>query len=753
MWFRVQIAAYVSLILGYGLVLLLAVRRRLGHGRAQRWLEVTLSLAGLWVLLLGALATFLSGTWRGFLWARAAHMGLVILAILTAEFAAAYVRRSGRRWPWLVLGSLPLLAAIVLDLFPVPLPASLFPGVSMAEQRAALAGLILLLAWAGFTGSAWWIGWTALSRATGSKHRNRVRYLLVALVCFAVGDSLVFIGGVPDVYVGLAARLLGFTLVTVALFRYDLPDVKRLAMTGLCYVLLSGFTALLYLAVLLALGTGFGVLASLPRLARLAPAFVLGLMVTAGVDVLLRPRLQHLLASSFLGQDYDVQKGLRVYSQQINLILDLERLADATLDWLQTTMGVQRLAFVLITPRSDEWLELEVTQAIDVPLPAPMTFHTDSRFMLHFRNMRCPLSQYDLDMLTWFQSMPPAEREWLRGLAIDLYVPVLVADKPEALLALGPKRGGRPYSSQDMEALMILAGQTGTALENARLMSDLRAVQDDLHHVGTQLAETNQQLKRLDQTKTDFITIASHELRTPLTQIYGYTDILTRLKADDLSDAQALRQFIEGITRGAARLKRVVDAMVDVSLIETGSLRIHPVTLPLGMVVQSAVETVQDAAQERCLTFVVDDLVDLPYIQADSARLEQALVSVLFNAVKFTPDGGTIAISGRHTSTPSQDSYVELQVQDSGIGIDPAERELIFEKFHRAEDLLHHSTDDVGFKGAGPGLGLSIVKGIVEAHGGRIWAESSGRDEERCPGSTFYIRLPVNGPRQEREHA
>jgi signal transduction histidine kinase len=307
---------------------------------------------------------------------------------------------------------------------------------------------------------------------------------------------------------------------------------------------------------------------------------------------------------------------------------------------------------------------------------------------------------------------------------------------------------GQPYSDDDLETLTILAGQTGTALENARLVDDLRDVQDDLRHLTSQLAETNRQLKRLDQTKTDFITIASHELRTPLTQIYGYSDVLKSLEGDELSDAQVVHRFIEGIARGATRLKQVVDAMVDMSLIETKALRLRPATVPVGVVVENAVESVLSAAGQRSLGWRVHDLSDLPCIEADGTRLEQVLVGLLTNAVKFTPDNGAIEISGRLASSSDQ-SYVELQIADTGIGVDPDHRDLIFEKFYRAENPLLHSTDETGFKGAGPGLGLAIAKGIVEAHGGLIWVESPGRNEKTCPGSTFHIQLPVNGPRLE----
>jgi signal transduction histidine kinase len=96
---------------------------------------------------------------------------------------------------------------------------------------------------------------------------------------------------------------------------------------------------------------------------------------------------------------------------------------------------------------------------------------------------------------------------------------------------------------------------------------------------------------------------------------------------------------------------------------------------------------------------------------------------------------------------------VEVLVSDKGIGIDPDQADLVFEKFYRPENPLLHSTDEVGFKGAGPGLGLAIAKGIVEAHGGSIWVESPGRDEKAFPGSTFHVRLPVRRPVEEQHYA
>ena len=742
------LAVYVGLGIGYLALLVLVVRRRNGRDAARQWLEANLALGLVWTLALSLLALLTGGNWWAWAWHRTAQIGLVVLALTTAEFSDAFAELPPLRLFRLGLVGLLALVGAALDILPPYLPLGDWTIPYLQWGYTELAALFWAMAWAASTLTAWWTALIALRRATGAKHRNRIRYLVTALTAFAIGDLLLWIGGVPDIYVGQGTRLFGFAVLAVAVLRYDLPDLRRSVLVVIRALLLVGLTAFLYLVALFFFGFLFGLIPGGAGLTVALPMLALALTVAAAVDVTLGPRLRRFLDRRIMGQDYDVQRALRRYSEQVSLILDLDRLADTTLDWLVTTMHARQAAFILLTSQDDNRIELRVLRTTNGDAPPPIVLGMNNRFILHFYKVGRPLSQYDLDMLTWFDTLLPAERQWLRDLAADLYIPIQVADWPAALLALGPKKSQQPYSEEDIETLMILAGQTATALENARLMGDLRTVKADLQRLNEELAETNRQLARLDQTKTDFIAIASHELRTPLTQIYGYSDILARLGTDELNNAQVIQEFIEGISRGAARLKDVVDAMVDVSLIETGALQISTALIPVRIVVENAIETVRQAAEQREIQIIVRDLADLPYIQADGARLEQVFVSLLSNAVKFTPNQGKIEISGRLTTQSSDRAYVEILVADTGIGVDPDQQELIFEKFYRAENPMLHSTNSTGFKGAGPGLGLAIARGIVEAHQGRLWVQSPGRDEKTCPGSIFHVLLPVTGPEE-----
>jgi signal transduction histidine kinase len=160
-------------------------------------------------------------------------------------------------------------------------------------------------------------------------------------------------------------------------------------------------------------------------------------------------------------------------------------------------------------------------------------------------------------------------------------------------------------------------------------------------------------------------------------------------------------------------------------------------------------EDLKGAMAERQLA-VEQELQDIPHIEADLDSLRKMFTELVGNAVKYTPDGGRITVSGRvlPTGAMPEDDSVEIVVSDTGIGIEPQIQELIFTKFYRTGPVATYSSSKTRFMGGGPGLGLSIAKGIAEAHGGIIWAESPGYDEKLCPGSKFHVILPLHQPQQ-----
>ncbi|HNT74742.1 MAG TPA: hybrid sensor histidine kinase/response regulator [Anaerolineae bacterium] len=311
------------------------------------------------------------------------------------------------------------------------------------------------------------------------------------------------------------------------------------------------------------------------------------------------------------------------------------------------------------------------------------------------------------------------------------FVPEILLSKVKIFLALYNQR----------QQLQTLVQQLNTAnVEITRFNQELeRRVQERT----AELERAYQSLELLDRNKSDFIQVISHELRTPLTLIQGYSQML--LRDAEKQEDKIHRQRAEGIVSGAQRLHEIVDGMLDIVKIDNRTLQLHfhPVSIPL--ILESLVTNLAKSLQERQLTLTVDPLLTLPTITADIEALTKMFNHLLFNAIKYTPDGGHIRISGQCLSL-SQEAveFVELIIADTGIGIAPEVQELIFTKFYHVGDVAFHSSGKTKFKGGGPGLGLAIVKGVVEAHGGRIWVNSPGYDEESCPGSEFHIVLPVS---------
>ncbi len=259
------------------------------------------------------------------------------------------------------------------------------------------------------------------------------------------------------------------------------------------------------------------------------------------------------------------------------------------------------------------------------------------------------------------------------------------------------------------------------------------------------LQRTNKVLAQLDRNKLEFIQVAAHELRTPLTVMKGYLNVM---KLDNaVRDNAGLMDMLDGIGKGTERLHEIVNTMLDVTRVDSDKLRIAPVPVPLKSVVNDIVHRLEDDAKGRRLTIVVDHSTETPYINADPTLVQKALYHIVVNAIKYTPDGGQISITTRPVTMPPDNlPAAEIEVKDTGIGLDAEHHELVFEKFYQVGAVEVHSSGRTAFKGGGPGLGLAIAKGVARAHGGRIWVESPGCDEKTFPGSTFYLQLPLNPP-------
>ena len=288
--------------------------------------------------------------------------------------------------------------------------------------------------------------------------------------------------------------------------------------------------------------------------------------------------------------------------------------------------------------------------------------------------------------------------------------------------------------------------QATVALENSRLYHEVTGISQMMERmISERVEELNKAyatLEKHDKNKAAFIQVAAHELRTPLTVIKGFLGILQMDEA--VKKSSMLSDAIDGVRRGTDRLHQIVNSMLDVVRLDNQVIVPHVESVSLGLILRLIYKDYVEDLAARHLTMTLDDSIKtVPPLLADSELLKKALDQVIVNAIKFTPDGGSIDISARVMEDPKRGKVAEIMVKDTGIGIDPEHHKVIFEKLYQLGEVQLHSSSRTNYKGGGAGLGLAIASGIVRALQGYIWVESTGKDEEKFPGSTFFIRLPL----------
>jgi two-component system, OmpR family, phosphate regulon sensor histidine kinase PhoR len=243
----------------------------------------------------------------------------------------------------------------------------------------------------------------------------------------------------------------------------------------------------------------------------------------------------------------------------------------------------------------------------------------------------------------------------------------------------------------------------------------------DQHTSGSLLlAQDLTRIRRLETVRRDFVSNLSHELRTPLASLKALAETL---QEGALEDPPAARRFVDQIQIEVDALTQMVNELLELSKIESGRFSLERSPVTASDLLESAVQRMQVQAERANIALRVDCGYDLPKVLVDSQRLEQVLINLIHNAVKFTRPGGEVTLCAE--SIPGE---VRFAVRDTGVGIPTDEVSRIFERFYRV---------DKSRTGRGTGLGLSIAKHIVEAHGGKIWAEST-----EGQGSIFYFTVP-----------
>ncbi|MGB7340573.1 MAG: ATP-binding protein [Phototrophicaceae bacterium] len=570
--------------------------------------------------------------------------------------------------------------------------------------------------------------------------------LLISIIVIATGSLIFSVIGLIGLYLGMIVTAYGVRNYRVGDVRETVLSIARtLSVITLSWALI--FATLYFLtSSQLASDLLTGDANQDTLLIALFALIIAGLLVPA------RHVIRLIFGQVMPQKRPNLAKATAQYSQLVARAATVEDVVIATTQTINRVIGVRRSALILInnTVRVKDSVELIVLEdGSSLTSPTAVGYlHEKSPIYYTLAEQSTPLGQYDIDYAPIFANTAPQERQFFSDMKLSVFVPISADNRLIGLLASGAKINDTPYSRADIETISVIGQQVGTALRSARLIDDLQHLNDSMRVLNKRLEGAKVELEKLDNIKTDFITIASHELRTPLAQIRGYTDILDSLnQANALKEGQA-DQLVGNLRKSTERMEELISAMLDVSQIDVNSMDLRFIRTSPETIIKMALEPLRDPAEERNIEVIRHSAKDLPNIEADLQRMVQAVRNIVLNAIKFTPDGGKIEISAvldpaKHET--GVDSIL-FKIADTGVGIDKKDIEFVFNKFYRAFDTQLHSTGIYKFMGAGPGLGLTIAKGIIEGHGGHIWAESDGHDMNNPRGTVFYVRLPVQPP-------
>jgi len=420
-------------------------------------------------------------------------------------------------------------------------------------------------------------------------------------------------------------------------------------------------------------------------------------------------RFERLTNRIFYQDAYDTQVLLDEFNQAIVSTIILDRLLERVADTIEKFIKPQSVSFVLRNPNNRSLKMVRETRLNKEQIERVDAYMHKS----HLQVVRVDTLEEDRGL-----------KHVLQQADISV-VAQMIIDKTAgrtAYIFLGYKKSGSSYSSQDVDALKIIANGLSIAVHNAMQFEEIgnfnATLQEKIDDATRKLRRTNEKLRKLDETKDDFISMASHQLRTPLTSVKGYVSMVLDGDAGKISPLQ--RKLLTQSFISSQRMVYLISDLLNVSRLKTGKFIIEPVVTNLADVIGEEVEQLVETAKGRNLELRYVKPDHFPLLLLDETKIRQVIMNFIDNAVYYTPSGGHITVY-----LEDKPKVIEFSVVDDGIGVSRHEQPHLFSKFFRAHNAKRARPD-------GTGLGLFMAKKVIIAQGGAIVFKSKeGR------GSTF----------------
>ena len=538
-------------------------------------------------------------------------------------------------------------------------------------------------------------------------------------------DTLPFTFGVELPYSRYSAYTLIMIMICygIAIMRHKLLDIELVLNRSTVYAVVSSAALVVYLLSLQILGEVFSAMSSRSETAL----SLFSILIVALLFAPMKHRIQKLIDKTFYQRRYSYRLTLLNLSEAISMMIRLDELDKTLLNQL------------------DEVLQPEFTAIL---------LGSDSTYQVHKQTgdeekLKETLRQINL------KSIKDKPIRTNKGI---LVIPLLRKSQPIGFILLGKKRSGKNYNAEDISLMKTLSHETAVAIENAMIYEKLRErvyfmedayerligafreshpeiptpknplsenidIISQLDIITEALIKSSEKLKELDELKSQFLSNVSHELRTPLASIKGYADNLLDGVVGELDEKQ--RKYMERISVNCDRLVRMITDLLTLSRIEAGKIEFKPTKVSLYSLISEVVFEFSPIAGKKAVSLTFDCPSNV-MLFADGDKLREIIINLLDNAIKYTPSSGKVLVYAQ-----DKEKDVDIAVEDTGIGISSEEVDKVFDRFHQVQ---HKEGSN------GVGIGLSIVKSLVELHNGRISVQS-----EIGKGSQFTVTLPKVG--------
>ncbi len=555
--------------------------------------------------------------------------------------------------------------------------------------------------------------------------RARNRILLYAYVFCFVG-ALAFLPAYkiaihPAVYI---VEIIGMLLFAYAILRYQFMDIGYIL--GRIFIYVSSIGSVLAIC--------FGLLNLNKYIPKPLPQdWLLGILFVVGLTIYQKffVFFEKIASKYFYYTFYSAQQVLMDTGKTLNRVLEMDKLAKAILQTIIDTIKIKD-AVIYLKSKNNKY---SVVGKAGFESSDLNSLVTDEFFTTYFEETFSPLSYERLpnlmikkDRFKW--SRLRILEKSMADNKVALCLPLILEKDIVGVIILGEKISRDHYSEQDEQLLSFLASQASLALVNASNYGQLKTFNERLETTvkkrTEELRDANEQLQKADRLKSEFVSIASHQLRSPLTVIKGYLSVI--LSGDYGQLADDVKKPLQVCYDANQRLINFINDLLDLNAIEEGKMNITFAPVKLQDIIDQILKHIEKHLKEKKVEIeFIPPKEGLPEIQADASKLEQVFFNLIDNAIKYSPQGHVkISLS----QLKGKQKFV---IQDSGEGMTQDELDSIFEKFARGTSGKKVSTK-------GSGIGLFVAKKFVEAHKGKIWAESDGIGK----GAKFIVELPDN---------